>query len=1548
MAAIDPVAVSQRVRDAYRRYLSSLISPREQNIATALFREIDKMNSGGSGMVKGPYLEVTPAYQQSSSSRQLIESGDLDQSFARLDSLSLNLDRPWFAHQVRSLRQLNKGRNVVVATGTGSGKTESFLLPILNSILKESKGGAPEPGVRALLLYPMNALANDQLKRLRQILSNTPEITFGRYTGETEQTRRDAEAEFYQRHPEERILPNELLSRNEMRKSPPHLLLTNYAMLEYLLLRPEDSELFGDPLASTWKYIVIDEAHMYDGAIGAEIGYLIRRLKDRVARDRRLQCIATSATVGGDLERAAEFAGNLFGELFDQIAGDIIIADYKKVYADPPWGSLTGDNLEPHQTIQGIVEVARGLGCSLTSPYEILTGEKTLQILHGIARNGALTLSEALGHLQRPDLNERRLSKLIDLATQAKDIDGTPALSARYHLFARSTEGAFTCMNPAGIHLSLHRRETCEQCAWRVFEIASCNRCGGVHLVGTQVDEVEGSFFTPKTSNDDGRMTWLCLQSIETSDRDEDELLFDDSDGPNSNEVAFCPRCGRVEASNPGKCPTTGCETQMILVSRKRNAGGELKSCLSCGSSSPRIVRRFESGNDAAVSVLATALYQELPGDVVGSAAFFPGQGRKLLVFSDSRQQAAFFAPYLEQSYSRLVQRRMLYDAIQRTEDEDEPAATIDIVRTLQRIADKAGYFPARASGPTKRSAAETWLQAELVAVDQRNSLEGVGLVRWRMAEPSTIPSLAPLMRFGLSEQEVRDLVQFLIRTLRHQGAVGALGEVDLSDDIFLPRTGQVYVREAAADPRYRVLSWSPSRTRGTRHNRRSDFLLRLFNRIKLTEQSADDVLGRIWAAVTRRNGEFAEWFIQVSRPGIGPVWAINPEQIVATTAGKEDGIWKCGVCGSETDLNVRGVCPRYRCEGTLSDVAAERRTSDRNHYRHLYLDLSAIPLAAKEHTAQWTSRAAANIQQDFIDGKLNVLSCSTTFELGVDVGELQSVVLRNVPPTVANYIQRAGRAGRRTDSAALVLTYAQRRSHDLTMFVNPAHQISSPVRTPVVPINNARLAERHVFSMAFSAYWKHLAEHDGQRFHMVREFFEPPDEQTMSSASGIIEWLEDCRVDLHAAIERVVSDCNLLADDWAWERWTRHLSDILVEVEENYLDEVRLFDRLKTEAIQNDKLSQAQMYSRVLKNERERQLIGFLANRNLIPKYGFPVDTVNLRIATDNPTANQLELSRDLSQAIFEYAPGSGIVAGGKIWRSAGITRRKGRENPHYNFQICDHCDAYFESIEDLPSRCAHCGAAIQGTSRKYIEPRFGFFTASESESTGDAPPRTSWRGETRIAKDGEIVDTSDVTLRNGELGIEVMERATLVRINPGPQERGFRVCSICGFSVSGLIDWPVKHERPFGRGECEGFASRFALAHRYETDVLRLTFPLPFIDGGEVLVSQSVTYALLQGAANVLQIASGNIDATVTTYHTGRPTIDIVDTVPGGAGYARLIARSVPEVVEAAHDLVSNCVCGSETSCYACLRTFANQRLHDKLSRGAAVSYLGSILKG
>ena len=207
-------------------------------------------------------------------------------------------------HQERAIRKVAAGRNIVVATGTGSGKTESFLMPILDSLVREQEQGTLGPGVRALLLYPMNALANDQMKRLRQVLAAYPDITFGRYTGETEKDPRESSRAFSELNIGEPMLPNEMLSRQEMRERPPHLLLTNYAMLEYLLLRPLDMDLFAAGDDSKWRFIVVDEAHVYDGSQGAEIAMLLRRVRDRVAPDRSIQCIATSATVGGDVDPA--------------------------------------------------------------------------------------------------------------------------------------------------------------------------------------------------------------------------------------------------------------------------------------------------------------------------------------------------------------------------------------------------------------------------------------------------------------------------------------------------------------------------------------------------------------------------------------------------------------------------------------------------------------------------------------------------------------------------------------------------------------------------------------------------------------------------------------------------------------------------------------------------------------------------------------------------------------------------------------------------------------------------------------------------------------------------------------------------------------------------------------------------------------------------------------------------------------------------------------------------------------------------------------------
>ncbi|SDT60812.1 DEAD/DEAH box helicase [Actinoplanes derwentensis] len=1536
---LDPIAASDAIVATYQRYLRTLVEPKDPTLAAALNTAIN--DAIRQEITKGPLLEATPPYLTSSTPRQLIDAGVLDPAIATLGA-GLSLDRPLYRHQERAIRKAAAGRNLVVATGTGSGKTESFLLPILNRIMAERAAGTLGPGVRALLLYPMNALANDQMKRLRGLLAEAPDITFGRYTGETRQTRQEAAEVFLQQNPGERPLHNELLSREEMRQRPPHLLLTNYAMLEYLLLRPLDMDLFEGDHAGHWQFIVVDEAHVYDGARGAELAMLLRRLIDRVSTDHPLQCIATSATVGNEMLAVASFASSLFPAPFeydpaDETRQDIVTADRVELPPGPEWGPLPAEAyaeiLHADDSTAAVVTQAEQHGYVTDNPADALAHEQRVRRLRALLFHGPVPLHQAAEALFATG-DQAACAAMVALANSIHGTDGAPVLSARYHLFARATEGAFTCLGPDGPHVSLTRHERCEHCGDATFEFGTCRRCGTVYLSGTLERVGSHSVFRSRRSRDEPQV-WMALVDQVATDEDEEAAA---GPAPAAGETgAMCTRCGIFQVGPATACPRCAA-APLRQVRFLKQRSDELTACLACGGRGDGLIRRLSSGNEATASVLATALYQKLPVASDPVQQGLRGEGRKLLLFSDSRQSAAYFAPYLEDSYQRMQRRRLLHEGAVDASASGDEVRLEDVVYHTNRAADRYGIFERRQSRQARERQVALWAQSEVVGVDERNSLEGRGLLAWDMSRDPAWSAPRPLTGLGLSADEAWALIGELVRSIRLQGAVAALDGVDPRDEAFAPRLGPIYVRQYGSDARRKVLSWIP--TKGI--NRRLDYVRRLLDRIGLAEDPIE-LLNGIWRLLTA--GPQAEWLTATTERGIGQVYQLDPGLIVCTAISDDAALWQCSTCRKLTPFSVRGTCPTMACGGTLERWTRPVGDADSDHYRAVYREMNPVPLRVLEHTAQWTSERAAEIQQQFVRGEINALSCSTTFELGVDVGELQAVMLRNMPPTTANYVQRAGRAGRRADAAALVVTYAQRRSHDLSRFAEPGRMIAGEVRAPYIPLDNVRIDQRHAHSVALAAFFRHHFRTFGAAWRTAADFFLPGDDG-IAPATLVKDFLTPVPADITASLRKIlpgeVQD-SIGVDSAAW---VEHLADLLESVRAELQQDVDIYEQKRQEAFDARQDDKAARYNRVMKTITSRELLGLLANRNILPKYGFPVDTVELRLAfADAQQAKQLELSRDLSSAIYEYAPGAEIVAGGLTWQSAGVYRLPGRDLERRYYATCDGCGHYRETIDRLDQACPACGTALAGAPRQYAIPVFGFVAARAGGSRPTRAPRRAWHGATHVVSPGAEVYEDKLDLTGGAVAVRAGARGELIAISDGPLGRGYFICSSCGFgrpTIGGLAG----HQSPLSGRDCRGRLENLSLAHKYQTDVLELHFEGATVVGLDDSAWRSIAYAVVEGAVLALEISRDDVDATMYQTEAGRSVIMLYDTVPGGAGHVQRIAERLRDVLDRAAQRVRDCECGPETSCYRCLRVFRNERYHEQLRRGVAADVLSRLL--
>lgn len=1625
MREINAYEFESNVTDTFRRYLftTNSVSDAEPALRNAIQEELQQPNLFHSD----PLVTCLPNYQSSHIAEDLFNRPappHLHSSLGRFDRSQFDPTRALYEHQLQALTKAQEDRNLIVATGTGSGKTECFLLPVLDDAVRN-----PGDGVRAIIIYPMNALANDQLDRLRRLLKYLPEITFGRYTGETPKDRTELKEE-----EQKAILPNERRTREEIQAHPPHILLTNFAMLEYLLLRPQDADIFRQ---QRLRFVVLDEAHTYTGAQGIDVAFLMRRLRETYPTS-PLQFILTSATLteGKDEEakkKIADFGHRLtganfapddivFGTTITSLRGTVPVSLTQILSVVPDeqsfnkWVKAIEDESQMRQLIRSSrlpqSDQALQQNTSTTMLFHLLCNWQPLREAYDAMNENPQRLGDLTNRLwQREDIESRRaLRWLMTLAANAAaGNDSALLLPVRFHFFFRGLNGTTLCLHPGcgckhpqaqntpWSRVFLEDRRHCEEpCGKSLLPLSTCFQCG-MPAVTFWREERENiwSALKPSVGSNHSRVVMTWDNTLSEVEEDDDEAT---KDSESEEKVWLClnPECRRFsERGQLSNC----CRNPAVIELRRLRSDeeGNLKTCPRCGTSArpyTTVLRDFRSGEDATTAVLAEAMMRCLPEDEK-NAENLPAGGRRMLAFSDSRQRAAFFAPYLKRTTAETEYLKPLYDAIKRAEAvDDEPATLDEIVRRFVKEAknrkriflrkesedgDVVFYESKRTRdlGPDderslKRQAFITLLHHFCASTRQRlNIMPGLGLAAAEIflteGNREDLPQLLPEV-FQFGEATGFEFLQLLLQVFLMHGALKMPDDTITLRDF---RKGAEHVtfhrKENGRLQGRQRHRWNPyeavkSQQRVIQRSYTAHLVARFFNlhlendRVQIEERLLRlwDVLKETVLSETNHAGEFQ----------------INTNKMVIST---QRDWYRCMSCGRISAFAPKGICAAPRCMGEMRPFSASERDEfyKDHHYRYRLTELPPMAMEVKEHTAQLTNALGREYQEKFVHGEINVLSCSTTFEMGVDVGSLKAVLLRNVPPTASNYIQRAGRAGRRLSGAAYAVTYCRYTPHEQHHFHNPLGIVGGKIALPLINLKNKRLAQRHINSLLLGQFL--FAHRDNGEVLNVNDFFlEPEPSQSLASAYGT--FLAKERTRLSAAIQRILPEDSELTVEESLEASWRTLyasneNDESEEIQSVYTREVKSqIDAYKQQLEElNQQLSSAstnekfQIVSGIKSVEallgqlKAERLIDFLAGNNWLPSYAFPQDVVRLLVRQQS-AANHMRLERDRERGISEYAPGSEVIADGLLFKSAGVIKR-GKEFRIRKYQYCRNCRQL--QISDENSRNSfdcQCGMVTRGREqRSFIEPA-GFQTfykdpVLEPNLNRLRPPSNSelflipGLADENFSPHPILTNVSFCHNREGKL----------FRANPGKDYRQFQLCRACGRYLP-LITQGKRgkdgHETPWG-AKCKGSSIALDLAHIFKTDTLQIRFnPLtlnpPSVSNDAFWLSFQT--AFVAATAEVLSIPRSDLGSTYRSqsYNSVEGELVIFDRVPGGAGYVERIMAEFPTILQQVREKVSACenpLCDPGGSCYACLRDYDNQYRWDRLQRQCVAEWLEKL---
>ena len=1688
-----------------------------------------------------PYIESTPRYETGEHFREMSGLSPaaleayLTVSIQKADLPRLIYDPP-YKHQSEAIRGcLIDGRNLIIMTGTGSGKTESFLLPILGKLAHEASSSpdsfSQQSAMRALVLYPMNALVNDQLGRLRTLFGDPRLVSlfkgwagrpprFARYTSRTPYAgirtpRKDSAKfrsfeEFYvdierrarATEPQvqaeaERLLQTlkdrgkwpakpdlgawlgekgsrwqdpktgafvravalpddtELLTRHEVQAAPPDLLVTNYSMLEYMMMRPIERPIFDMTRAfleanpDETFLVVLDEAHLYRGAAGAEVGLLLRRLRDRLGiSPSRLQVICATASFN---DRAY---APLFGAQLSGLSADTFLPISGTLALQPHDGPGSGqdasvlDDIDLPRYYKAATDEERLSAIRPLLDYRHAQGDDPPEValyraLADFPPMGRLintTMKEAvpvadLGRTLFPTAPSGKAdtaaNALMALGNAARQDKMTPSLlPCRIHSFFRGLPGLWVCMDAECIALDdaekdgicgtmySQPRDSCE-CGARVLELYTCRNCGTAYARAytDDIDVPQALWSEPGESlrmaeGETGPLLALDLLLEDPAQDGLSEPADYDLETGRLNPPSLGPRRRRVHIRSDRVSDPTDEEDDSPLALESR---GQFAPCAVCGKttrSGRSYVQDHQTKGDQPFQALVARQLQVQPPSAAKSTPFAPLQGRKVLTFSDSRQVAARLAPNLQMYSTRDSLRTLIAWGYRRLQDVTVLNKRLNLEDLYLAVLLASKYLNVRLR-PEIKSRGETFGAEQIVhdAMEREAAEDDASLLDLCMDIRSERPPEALLDQIVTTVQDRFlgfEALAFASIAERSRHTVVLQELPSIAGVAEAPEAKVELVRAWLRCWQNRgfwlnsmpPVWWMRPRSEGMNVRGKRGWF-RAMDTV-LRERSARRIFRDQWLP------ELLSLFTEDTGAGVRRLRGSDLTLIF-------DGRWiHCIRCKS-VHRPVSGIS---HCLDCGSD---DTRPLDPDHdpvflarkgfYRNPVTAALSVPpqqpiaLVAAEHTAQLNapqsedvfSKAEENelLFQDIAFNRestpttaIDVLSSTTTMEVGIDIGSLSGVALRNMPPSRANYQQRSGRAGRRGNAVATVVAFGSADSHDEHYFTEPDGMIRGDVVDPRLTLDNREIVRRHIRAYLLQSYHQDRIRridpgHPHDLFSVLGTVSGFRDGTSILNRDDFAGWLEEhsdrlrCHVSSWLPEELDADDrCRLLAD----------LAEDCISAIDAAIGHVSGGQEGGSDADVDTQpeVSAEEGEERPWQHAGTVKLLDRLLYCGKLPRYAFPTDVATFHVFDLNRSSRFRPIMRfapqqGLPTALTQYAPGKQVWISGKCYTSGAIY--SANPDDRYTawkskriYMECRECGFATTYSTDQASKdeirdCQACGGEQTfGPGRYWLRPPgFAHPVDAEELTSPDDMPEISYATRAKLTMD--TPDDEAAWLAINDRARVLRSRQHLLVSNTGPRKDGYTYCTKCG-RIEASVERSPKitgpHIKPYpdddNRRNCDGThpTRHIVLGTDFITDIalfsMRVASPISLRPDHTptVVALRTLSEALAKAACQLLELEPGELMAEYRPALTpdGRSGLEVeiflYDTLPGGAGFSAELATSDVDLFQAAHSLLKDCPENCDSSCYRCLRSFKNRIEHSLLDRHVGAQLLEYLLDG